>query len=152
VRVGVELLERVQDGKAEHFAFPLEETGRTPRRSPRWSARRGAEEAADTEGNALGRERGQFVRPVHGLVMLHGERIVPGSVLGIESGRATRGHRFQGERTIVLNNAGEYEQRLRDEGKVIASFGERRDDISRQLHEQALKLDAVLSDPAKPAR
>src|SRR3954469_20126539 len=31
----------------------------------------------------------QFVRPVHGLVMLHGERVVPGGALGIKSGRTT---------------------------------------------------------------
>ncbi len=36
----------------------------------------------------------QFVRPVHGLVMLHGAKVVPGSVFGLESGRRTRGHRF----------------------------------------------------------
>src|SRR5206468_8434958 len=34
----------------------------------------------------------QFVRPVHGLVMLHGERVVHGSVLGIKAGRTTAGH------------------------------------------------------------
>src|SRR5678809_563332 len=36
----------------------------------------------------------QFVRPVHGLVMLHGSRVVPGRVLDVASGNRTRGHRF----------------------------------------------------------
>ena len=44
----------------------------------------------------------QFVRPVHGLVMLHGNRVVPGKVLGIESGNRTRGHRFMSSGEIVI--------------------------------------------------
>ena len=35
-----------------------------------------------------------FVRPVHWLVMLHGSEIVDGEVLGLSSGRKSRGHRF----------------------------------------------------------
>src|SRR5256712_1647106 len=54
----------------------------------------------------------QFVRPVHGVVMLHGERIVPGSVLGIAAARSTAGHRFMGSPAISLSSADEYEERL----------------------------------------
>ncbi|MDE2628555.1 MAG: glycine--tRNA ligase subunit beta, partial [Burkholderiales bacterium] len=36
-----------------------------------------------------------FVRPVHGLVVLHGTDVVPMTVLGIDSGRETHGHRFE---------------------------------------------------------
>src|SRR5690606_4712127 len=35
-----------------------------------------------------------FVRPAHRLVVLHGANILPASLLGIESGRETFGHRF----------------------------------------------------------
>src|SRR5258708_5736206 len=58
----------------------------------------------------------QFVRPVHGLVMLHGARVVPGAVLGMTSGNRTAGHRFMGKQDIRLANAGHYEATLRDEG------------------------------------
>jgi glycyl-tRNA synthetase beta chain len=47
----------------------------------------------------------QFVRPVHGLVMLHGKRVVPGRVLGLESCNRTRGHRFMGKGELVLGDA-----------------------------------------------
>ena len=50
----------------------------------------------------------QFVRPVHGLVMLHGKRIVPGKVLGLESGNRTRGHRFMGQGELVIPDAAQY--------------------------------------------
>ena len=79
----------------------------------------------------------QFVRPVHGVVMLHGERLVEGSVLGIAAGRETSGHRFMGSGRIALRNADEYEKRLAEEGMVIAGFAARRADIERQLTEAA---------------
>ena len=46
-----------------------------------------------------------FVRPVHGLVLLHGDRVVPGKVLGQESGHRTRGHRFMGKGAIEIPRA-----------------------------------------------
>src|SRR5688572_26190056 len=89
----------------------------------------------------------QFVRPVHGLVLLHGSRVVAGHVLDVSSGNTTQGHRFQGQRDIVLAHARDYERRLRDDGKVIASFAERRAETASQIEARALELDAVLSDP-----
>jgi glycyl-tRNA synthetase beta chain len=86
----------------------------------------------------------QFVRPVHGVVMLHGERIVPGSVLGISAGRGTAGHRFMGSSAISLKSADEYAQRLQNDGKVIASFAARRAEIDRQLKEAAVREGADL--------
>src|SRR3954465_3162548 len=80
----------------------------------------------------------QFVRPVHGLVMLHGEEVVPGEVLGLRSGRITTGHRFLGEGSITLARADEYEARLQTAGRVVASFAARRGEIDRQLKVAAL--------------
>ena len=89
----------------------------------------------------------QFVRLVHGLMMLHGSRVVPGKVLGITSGNKTRGHRFQGEAEITIAHADDYERRLHDEGRIIAGFDERRADIERQLTAAADRLGARLYDP-----
>jgi len=86
----------------------------------------------------------QFVRPVHGLVMMHGARVVPGTVLGVSSSSTTRGHRFMAVGPIALENADEYEARLRDDGMVIADFAARRAEIERQLRAQAGRLGANL--------
>ncbi len=75
----------------------------------------------------------QFVRPVHGLVMLHGGRIVPGEVLGLTSGRQTRGHRFMSRDEIDLPSADSYEAMLEKDGRVIADFARRREIIRGQL-------------------
>ena len=49
----------------------------------------------------------QFVRPVHGLLMMHGRQVVPGKVLGLESTNRTQGHRFMGKSPIILADAAE---------------------------------------------
>jgi glycyl-tRNA synthetase beta chain len=75
-----------------------------------------------------------FVRPVHGLVALHGADIVPLSVLGLQAGRATQGHRFEARVSpVVIQDADSYAAQLKDDGAVIASFAERRAEIVRQL-------------------
>jgi glycyl-tRNA synthetase beta chain len=82
-----------------------------------------------------------FVRPVHGLVALHGADIVPVSVLGLNAGRDTQGHRFEARVSpVVLASADSYAAQLKDEGAVIASFAERRADIVRQLQAAAAPL------------
>ena len=82
-----------------------------------------------------------FVRPVHGLVALHGANVVPISVLGLQAGRTTQGHRFEAKQaTITLRDADSYAAQLRDEGAVLASFAERRAEIVRQLQAAAAPL------------
>jgi glycyl-tRNA synthetase beta chain len=88
----------------------------------------------------------QFVRPVHGLVMLHGANVVPGKVLGLDSGRRTRGHRFMGKGEIDLAGAGEYESKLQADGKVIVDFEKRKAEIDRQLQAEAKRLGGALGD------
>lgn len=81
-----------------------------------------------------------FVRPAHGLVALHGERVVPVRALGLEAGRATRGHRFEARLDpIVLAHADEYAARLEADGAVIAGFDARRAELVRQLQGAAAR-------------
>ncbi|HEU4460910.1 MAG TPA: glycine--tRNA ligase subunit beta [Methylibium sp.] len=80
----------------------------------------------------------QFVRPAHGLVALHGDEVVPVAVLGLMAGRTTHGHRFEAAvDPVVIEHAERYAAQLREQGAVIASFAERRDDIARQLQHAA---------------
>ena len=89
----------------------------------------------------------QFVRPVHGLVALHGAEIVPIQALGLNAGRTTHGHRFQGTEDIELKHADEYESRLENEGGVIASFDKRRAEIMRLLFAHAEQAGDTLGEP-----
>ena len=84
----------------------------------------------------------QFVRPVHGLIMLHGTKVVPGVVLGRKSGNKTRGHRFMSSGAIAIKRATDYAKTLRVQGKVIAGYEERKKLIVHGLDKAATNLGA----------
>jgi len=73
-----------------------------------------------------GNRTAEFVRPVHSVVLLYGETVVPAEVLGLQTGQVTFGHRFHAPRPISLKSAKSYESRLR-RAKVVADFGARRE-------------------------
>jgi glycyl-tRNA synthetase beta chain len=82
-----------------------------------------------------------FVRPAHGLVALHGADVVPVKALGLTAGNATYGHRFEAAvDPVVLADADAYAATLAKDGAVIASFGERKAEIARQLAAAAAKV------------
>ena len=82
----------------------------------------------------------QFVRPAHGVVALYGAEIVPVSVLGLQAGRSTQGHRFEASvAKVVLKDADSYEAQMESEGAVTPSFEKRRAEIARQLTAAAAK-------------
>ncbi len=79
-----------------------------------------------------------FVRPAHGLVALHGSRVVPVKVLGLTAGNTTQGHRFEAAKSpVVLADADHYAATLLADGAVVASFAERRAAIVQQLNKAA---------------
>ena len=80
-----------------------------------------------------GASRTEFVRPVKWLVMLLGDEVIECEILGLKSGRVTRGHRFHYNQDIELNNANEYLENLESVGKVMADFEERREKIRAQV-------------------
>lgn len=90
----------------------------------------------------------QFVRPVHKLILMHGDRVVPGRVLDLEAGNITMGHRFMSRGELRVATADAYETTLLAEGKVIPAFDERRAQIDDQLLAEAARQDADLGDYA----
>lgn len=82
----------------------------------------------------------QFVRPVHTVTMLLGADLIPGTVLGIESARTVRGHRFMGEAEFTLDNADQYPQILLERGKVVADYEARKALIKRDAELAAQKI------------
>ena len=86
-----------------------------------------------------------FVRPVHGLVILHGANVVPASVLGLQNGNSTLGHRFLSDGLITIENADSYAEQMREQGKVIASFTTRKAAIQTALNQHAGRLNATVA-------
>lgn len=80
-----------------------------------------------------GARRTEFVRPVHWIVMLFGNDVVNANILGLTAGRVTRGHRFHSTGELTINSPKSYEEQLLNEGKVIASFAQRREKIGQAV-------------------
>ena len=141
--VSFEQLQKTSDGKAEYFVARMDKKGEAL-----------DAHLADIVAQALkklpipklmrwGDSDVQFVRPAHSLIMLHGNRVVAGEVLGLTSGQQTRGHRFLSSGEIQIDNAEDYCAQLKA-GKVLTSFEERRAAIAAQLDAKAAELKASM--------
>lgn len=86
--------------------------------------------------------RDEFVRPVHWLVMLFGDEIIPSTIMGVESGADSFGHRFHHPDKIRISKASEYEDLMLEPGNVIADFSKRRELIRNAIVAEGEKLDA----------
>ncbi|MFM1886174.1 MAG: hypothetical protein RL026_1331 [Pseudomonadota bacterium] len=100
-----------------------------------------------------GSSEAQFVRPVHGLVMLHGTEVVPCTLLDTVAGRQTRGHRYMGSSLLQLAQPADYESQLERDGRVVACFERRRERIrdgvlqlARELGGEAILQEALLEE------
>jgi len=74
----------------------------------------------------------RWVRPVHWLVALHGERLLPLTALGVRAGRASAGHRFLAAGPVELVRADDYGATLAG-AHVLVDPVERRERLVRAL-------------------
>lgn len=82
-----------------------------------------------------GDNKKSFVRPIHWLVVLLGDRTLSEPIWGITPGNQTRGHRFLANHDIEIEHPKDYETKLTTEGFVIAEFSERKAKIKSQINE-----------------
>src|SRR5699024_2696414 len=75
----------------------------------------------------------RYLRPVHWIVALLDDKVVPLTALGVESGRKTRGHRFLGTEASI-GHAEDYEEVLNQQF-VLADRSERKALIASQIKE-----------------
>ncbi len=89
---------------------------------------------------------GEFVRPVHWLVLLFGDEVVPMTTLGVTSGRESRGHRFHHPDTITITSPTSYVDQLAS-AYVLVNLVDRREAIRQQVTELAVELggEAVMN-------
>ncbi len=152
--IKLEQLERAQDGKAESLFY-------------RYTARgidlaQGLQQALEDSMGKLPipkvmsyqRPDGstvQFVRPVHKLIALLGQQVLPLSTLGLVAGQSTLGHRFLSQGELRIAKAEDYASTLEQQGRVIASFDARRERIRAELlkaagDDQILMPEALLDE------
>jgi len=142
-------LTRVTEGKGEFLYFAGSKPGLTTASLLAGIVQRSLEQLPIPKRMRWGTSSAEFVRPVHWLVLLFGTEIIPARILDTDAGRATRGHRFMAPQEFPLAKPSDYEAVLREQGKVIPDFGERRTRIGAQVVAVAESQsgEALLSDP-----
>jgi len=96
-----------------------------------------------------GAKRNEFVRPVHWVLMMLGDQVVKGQILGLHCGNSSRGHRFHAPSEIEISSADSYASTLREQGKVDVDYRARLETIKTSvalLAEKQLKGKAVIGD------
>ena len=139
-----EQLQKTHDGKAEYFVARVEKKGEPLDVCLQEMIAQALKKLPIPKVMRWGDSEHQFVRPVHGLIVLHGERVVPAELLGLSSGNTTLGHRFLSSGEIAVANAAGYVAQL-EAGKVVASFAERKARIAAQLDAKAAELKATIN-------
>lgn len=88
----------------------------------------------------------EYVRPIHWIVALLDEEVIPFELLDVQTGRTTAGHRFLGDQ-VELADPSEYEAKL-EEQFVIADAHKRQQMIVEQIEAIAEKNKWVIDlDP-----
>ena len=149
--IDVSALERAADGKAESLFYTRNVAGSTLQAGLQAALEESAAKLPIPKLMSYQRPDGttvQFVRPAHSLIALHGEAIIPLTLLGLTAGQKTLGHRFltRGD-ALGVPHAEHYAATLETEGKVIASIDARKEKIRTALLAKA-GADKVLMPEA----
>ncbi|ULJ59984.1 glycine--tRNA ligase subunit beta [Wielerella bovis] len=144
---GVEVgsLKVIHDGKQEIYVHEFTQSGQTLAALLGDIVQAAVKKLPIPKVMRWGSSTHTFVRPVHGLIALHGAEIVPINVLGLDSANKTLGHRFLSQGEIVFAQADDYAKQLAEQGKVIAHFAERKATIQAELDKQAGSLNATVA-------
>ena len=89
-----------------------------------------------------GSSRIEFVRPVQWLIMLFGNDVVNGEVLGLSAGNTSRGHRFHANKEITISSPAQYQQAMRD-AFVIVDYNERKESIRAQVKAKGEEVGGI---------
>jgi glycyl-tRNA synthetase beta chain len=135
--IALDELERASDGKAESFYFSYTAKGESLATGLQATLEDSISKLPIPKLMTYQRPDGetvQFVRPVHGLIALLDEALISVSLLGLQSSRTTLGHRFLSKKAALsVPSASHYADLLKEEGRVIASFTERKEKIRQDL-------------------
>lgn len=130
-------LERANDGKADSFFFTYTASGQSLAEGLQPTLEESITKLPIPKVMSYQRPDGttvQFVRPVHGLIALLNDTVIPLTLLGLQSSNSTLGHRFLSkESSLRIPAATSYATILREQGRVIASYSERKEKIRTDL-------------------
>jgi glycyl-tRNA synthetase beta chain len=136
----VDQLDRLETDKGSWLVYNLHDPGKSAMELLPGIADEALNRLPIPKRMRWGSSEAQFVRPVHWLVFMLGDQVVPCTLLDARADNLSYGHRFHHPGAITLYNPEDYAEVLESLGKVIAHFGERRSRIKEQVEQAAEEL------------
>ncbi|KDE41399.1 Glycyl-tRNA synthetase beta chain [Nitrincola lacisaponensis] len=140
--VSVDALQTTEVGKGQYYVYRGIETGKPASELLPDIVNESLNQLPIPKRMRWGSRRTEFVRPVHWLMMLLGETVIPCTLLGLTAGRKTRGHRFHYPHDIEILSPQDYVTKLENPGHVLVDVSKRRETIRQQVMAEAQKLNA----------
>jgi len=141
--VDVADLQRLKTDKGEWLSYNVEEAGKTLAELVPGIIDQAIKHLPIPKRMRWGAGDAEFVRPVHWLITLYGDTVLPCRILGIESSNKSYGHRFHSSGEIVVGHADHYEQILEQQGHVIANHKTRQAMIQKQVEKACQQASGV---------
>lgn len=142
---GVEFdqLERLKTDKGEWLACTQTIAGQTTQQLIPDIIRKSLANLPIAKRMRWGNSAVEFVRPVHWAILLYGEEIIETEILGLQTGNQTRGHRFHAPQAITIDKPENYAEILFSQGKVIADFEVRKNQIRADAEKAASAVNGI---------
>ena len=146
--VEVDQLDKIETDKGTWLAFNSEQKGEQAQALIPKIVNQSLDTLPIPKRMRWGSLKEQFVRPVHWAVLLFGDEVIEAKILGVSSGRETRGHRFHHPDSIYIGEPSAYAPLLETEAYVMPDFEARREAIRGQVLEIAheVKGHAIIDD------
>ncbi|WIH23264.1 glycine--tRNA ligase subunit beta [Photobacterium damselae] len=141
--ITVEQAERLVTDKGEWLLFKQEVKGQEAKALLSELAANALAKLPIPKPMRWGDKETQFIRPVKTLTMLLGDELVEGTILGVDSARTIRGHRFMGESEFTIDNADQYPAILEERGKVMADYEARKAIIVADAQKAAQEVGGI---------
>lgn len=135
----VDELDRLETDKGAWLSYTLQETGKPAEELIPAIVQKSLDSLPIPKRMRWGTGKAEFVRPVHWVVLLFGDKVIDAEILGVKTDRTTCGHRFHHPSAMTLFEAQAYAPLLESQGHVIADFADRREAVQAQVEAVAIQ-------------
>ena len=130
--VSVDELEKKELAGKEYFFYSKEEPGQSIKDLLPSIIERSIKDIPITRSMKWGDSDYSFVRPVHWLIVMLDKDVVNANIMGLKSGRESKGLRFQ-DSILKFSHANEYENLMSQKAQILVDFNKRKELIRDQI-------------------
>ena len=130
--VSVDELEKKELAGKEYFFYSKEEPGQSIKDLLPSIIEKSIKDIPITRSMKWGDSDYSFVRPVHWLIVMLDKDVVNANIMGLKSGRESKGLRFH-DLNLKFSHANEYENLMSQKAQILVDFNKRKELIRDQI-------------------